>query len=114
MLDHIIAEGVMIFVARSGRRLRRLEPHVVPAQILEAAGALAEALRAHRRTRGALASEETGRERSERLGFGGHLHAPLLTDDAAAEAADRPRSCGGCPGRCARSREHGPAEIFLE
>src|SRR5207248_7443984 len=105
MLDDIVAERVVSRIARRRGRLGRLEPHVVPAEVLEATAALAEALGTHGRASGTLAGEETGREGSERLGFGGHLQAPLLTNDAAAEAPDRPRSCGNRAGRCPRSRE---------
>ena len=50
-------------------RLGRFKAHVVPAEVLEAGAALAEALRAHGRTSGALAGEKAGREGGERLGF---------------------------------------------
>src|SRR5690348_2627794 len=67
MLDDIVAERVVIVVARGLRRLGRFETHVVPAEVLEAlAGNLAESLRAHGRTGGALAGEKTGREGGER------------------------------------------------
>src|SRR5205814_9412093 len=44
----------------------------------------------------------------------GTSNAPLLTNDAATEAADRPGSCSGRAGRSARSREHRAAEILFE
>src|SRR6476619_7507062 len=57
MLDDVLTERVMILVAGRNRHLGRLESHVVPAEILEVSAGLAEALRAHRRTGGALACE---------------------------------------------------------
>ena len=72
MLDDVVAKTIMGFVARSGNGLGRFEAHVVPAEILETGSDLAEALRTHGRARRALSSEETGREGSERLGFGVH------------------------------------------
>ena len=98
MLDDVLAECIMIVVARRFGRLGRLEAHVVPAEILEAVADLAEALRAHGRTSGALAGEQTGGKRGERFGFGGHRYAPLLADDAAAEAADGTRTGRQMPG----------------
>jgi len=76
MLDDIIAKGIMIGIARGLGGLGRLEPHVVPTEILEAAGALAEALGPHRRARCALACKKTGGKGGERLGFAGHLVPP--------------------------------------
>jgi hypothetical protein len=73
MLDDILAERNMIVVALGFGCLGRLEPHVVPAEVLETVDDLAESLRAHGRARRALAGEKAGGERSERLGFGGHL-----------------------------------------
>jgi hypothetical protein len=70
------------------------QSHVVPAEILETVTDLAETLRPHGRAGCALAGEQTGGERSERLGFSGHLDASLLADDAAAETTNRARA--GC------------------
>src|SRR5262245_19756547 len=86
----LLAKGVMLFVARSDVRLRRIEAHVVPAEILEIASRsahLTETLRFHRGASGAFPSEKAGGERRERLGFSGHRCAPLLADHPAAEAA---------------------------
>jgi hypothetical protein len=75
VLVQIFAERVMSLVAWRDGGLGRLEPHVVPAEILEIAADLAEALRPHRRAGSALARQKSGRERSERLGFV-HFAAP--------------------------------------
>src|SRR5207237_1160314 len=112
VLGYVLAEAVVGFISGSDRRLGRFEPHVVPAEILELAADLAEALRAHRRAGGAFAGEKSGRERSERLGF--HRVGSLLTDDAAAEAADRTRTGGSCARRRTRRSEHSPAEILFQ
>src|SRR5438270_8637187 len=55
-------------------------------------------------------------EEREAKGFAsvGTCYAPLLTDDAAAEAADRTRTGRGGTRLGARSREHGAAEILFE
>src|SRR6185369_5196969 len=87
---------------------------VVPAEVLEAVADLPEALRPHGRAGCALASEKSGGERSERLCFGGHHHAPLLADDPAAEAADWTRARGGSARRRAWRSEHGTAEILFQ
>ena len=78
MLVELFAEGVMLVVAqRRHGRLGRLEAHVVPAEVLETGSALGKALRTHGRAGRALARQETGRERCERLGFAvGHARAP--------------------------------------
>jgi hypothetical protein len=62
VLDDIVAERIMRFVALDVDRLGRFEPHVVPAEVFEAVADLAEALRPHGRARGALACEKTGRK----------------------------------------------------
>src|SRR4029078_3863267 len=85
-----------------------------PAEIFEAAGTLAEALRPHGRASGALARKKTRRKRRERLGFACHLHAPLLTDDAAAKAPDRTRTGRSDARRRTRRSKHGPAKILFE
>src|SRR4029450_1201891 len=77
MLDDVVTESVMIYIAFGFSRLGRLKAHVVPAEILEATAPLAEALGPHGRARGALAGEKTGGQGSERLGFSGHLLCPL-------------------------------------
>ena len=77
MLDDIIAESIVIFVARQFGRFGRLKTHVIPAEILKTVANLAEALRAHGRAGSALAREKSGREGCERLGFAvGHRRAP--------------------------------------
>src|SRR6476646_5955388 len=113
MLDDILAECVMIVVTLGFRSLGRLKAHVVPAEVLEAVADLAEALRPHGRASSTLAGKKSGGKRSERLGFG-HLHAPLLTDDAAAETADRTRTGRGNARRGSRRRKHRPAKILFE
>jgi hypothetical protein len=73
MLDDFLAERIVSRIARCLCRLGRLEPHVVPAEVLEVpATHLAETLGLHGRASGALASEQSGRKRGERLGFSGH------------------------------------------
>src|SRR3954452_22445528 len=69
MLDDVVTERVVILIARRDRHLGRSEAHVVPAEILEVSAGLAEPLRAHGRTGGALACEKSGGERSDWLGF---------------------------------------------
>ncbi len=69
LLADLLAERVVLAIARHGGRLLRFEAHVVPAEILEPAADLAEALRPHGGPGGALAGEKTGREGRERLGF---------------------------------------------
>ena len=76
MFDDILTEGVVVHVAFHLDRLGRFEPHVVPAEVLKTIADLAEPLRAHGRARGALASEQSGGERRERLGFCSHLDFP--------------------------------------
>jgi hypothetical protein len=76
MLDDLFAERIMRIIAWSFSRLRRLETHVVPTEILEAVADLTEALRPHGRAGGTFTGEKTGGERGERLGFHGHLDAP--------------------------------------
>ena len=76
MLDDVLSERVVSLVARRNGRLGRFEAHVVPAEILEVARNLAEALRPHGRAGGTLAGEKSGRKRGERLGFSGHLSPP--------------------------------------
>jgi hypothetical protein len=75
MLDDIVAKGVVFHITCDFRRLGRLEAHVVPAEILEAGTALAEALRPHGRARSPLAGQQTGGERGERLCFS-HVRPP--------------------------------------
>jgi hypothetical protein len=62
VLDDVVAERIMFRIASDERRLGRLETHVVPAEVLKACAGLAEALRPHRRARGALAGEKSGGE----------------------------------------------------
>src|SRR4051812_49706848 len=69
LLDDILAKAIMGLVTLSFGRFGRLEPHVVPAEILERGAALPETLRAHGRTGSALAGEQSRGERGERLGF---------------------------------------------
>jgi hypothetical protein len=76
VLDDVLTESVVVHVAFDFDRLGRFETHVVPAEVLEAVADLAETLRPHGRARGALASEQSGGERRERLGFGSHLEFP--------------------------------------
>lgn len=114
MFDDVLTERVMILVALGIGRLRRLKTHVVPAKILKAVADLAKTLWPHGWTRSALAGQKTRRKRGKRLGFSGHLDAPLLTDDAAAETADRTRTRRGGTRRGAWSREDGPAKILFE
>src|SRR5581483_1986596 len=76
MLDDILAERIVSRIALGFRRLRRLEPHVIPAEVLEAVADLTEALRPHGRAGSTLAGEKSGRKRRERLGFSGHLATP--------------------------------------
>src|SRR6476620_6010174 len=92
MLDDILAERIMAGIAGDIGRLGRFKAHVVPAEVLKTTGTLTESLRPHGRASGALARKKTRRKRGERLGFACHLHAPLLTDDAAAKAPDRTRT----------------------
>ncbi len=74
MLDNVLAERIVIRIAGDDGRLGGLEAHVVPSEILEIAAAhLAEALRLHRRARGALAGKESRGEGRERLCFACHL-----------------------------------------
>jgi len=58
MLHHVITEGVVRLVAMHDSHFRRFEAHVVPAQVLEIAADLAEALRAHGGTSSTLAGEK--------------------------------------------------------
>ena len=58
MLGNRLTESVMFRVARVFSRFRRLEPHVVPAEILEISANLAETLGTHGRTSTALAGEQ--------------------------------------------------------
>ena len=58
VIDDILAERVMAVVASGFGRLGRFEPHVVPAEVLEAVADLAEALRPHGRTGRALTREQ--------------------------------------------------------
>ena len=101
MLKDRLAEGVMFLVTGRFRRLRRLEAHVVPAEILEIAADLAEALGPHRRFGGTLAGEQAGGEGCERLGFRLHLRDPL-TDRLPGGRNRRPDV--DWPGRCPESR----------
>ena len=59
VLVDFLPETVVRFVTGRGRHFRRLEPHVVPAQILEISVDLAETLGAHRRAGCALACEKS-------------------------------------------------------
>jgi hypothetical protein len=52
----------MFRIARSLDGLRRFEPHVVPAEILEISADLAETLGTHGRTSATLAGEQAGGE----------------------------------------------------
>src|SRR4051794_28502722 len=113
MLHNVFAEAVVSLVARCCNRLGRFESHVVPAEILERAAGLAEALRAHSWTGGTLAGEETGGEGSDRFGFA-HLAGSLLADNAATEAADGTRTGGSVALRRSGRCEHRPAEILLK
>jgi hypothetical protein len=115
MLDNVVAECVVGGVARLFSRLGRLEPHVVPTEVLQSVpGLAAESLGTHGRTSSTLAGEKTGGEGSERLGFDGHLYASLLADNAAAKTTDRTRTGRGSAGRRTGRCEHCPAEILFE
>ena len=114
MVNDIVAERVMIFVTRDFDCLGRFKAHVVPAEIFKAAADLAETLGTHRGTRRTLAGEKTGGKRGERLGFSGHHQPPLLTDDAATEAADRPGSCDNRTRLRTRRSEDSTAEVLFE
>ena len=66
MLRDRLTERVMLGVARSLDRLRRLEPHVVPAEIFKITANLAETLGTHGRTSRTLAGEQV-RKRGKRM-----------------------------------------------
>ena len=93
MLDDIVAERVVVASRGSFGRLGRFEAHVVPAEILEIAAAhLAEALRAAW-PGGPRPCGREGRRRERRKAWVRWPPcAPLLADDAAAEATDGTRT----------------------
>ena len=115
MLDDILAERVMLGIARRVGRLGRLEAHVVPAEILEMPPPhLAEALGPHRRAGRALAGEQAGGERSERLGFAGTPSRPLTGRPRGGRSHRRDADWPGDAVRRARRGEDGAAEILFE
>src|SRR5437868_4412422 len=113
MVHHVLTERIVSLVALRCSRLGRLETHVVPAEILDVAVHLAEALRAHGRSGSALAGEKTGGERGDRFGFV-HCAGSLLADDSAAEATDGTRTGWSDARRRTGRCEHGPAKILFE
>ena len=114
MLDDIIAERVVIHVSRSVGGLGRLETHVIPTKVLKAVADLTKALRTHGWARSALAGKQARRKRGEWLGFHGQCDSFLLTNNAAAEAANRARRSRGNSRRSAGRGKDGTAEILFE